>query len=118
MMNITLRGKLLIDSLYFVKVSSKGQRKLLVHSVLDESTADRTRTIIPIYVVDPKIQSFILENTWMDGCEVEIFGEFKIIPTSIKATPDMVEAFVELNSPQHHIRFHDISSIKQTRLRA
>jgi hypothetical protein len=118
MMNITLHGKLLIDSLYFVKVGSNGQRKLLVHSVLDENTSDRTQTIIPIYIIEPKIQSFILENTGMDGCEVEIFGEFKVMPTSVKTTPDIVEAFVELNSPKHHIRLYDINSIKKTRLRA
>jgi hypothetical protein len=119
MINLTLKGKLLIEPLYYTKYGKDGLKKILVHVIFEEQNTSERHTpqiyfpIFPVYIVDPKIQTFIHENMGMDGCEVEIFGELKVKPSFVKSPPDRAETFLELNSSEHYIKLIEIERLKK-----
>lgn len=118
MINISLQGKLLIDSLYFIRLGKDGKRKVLVHLVLSENKAERTHSIIPVYITSDTIQDFIFQNLGLDGAFVEVKGEFKVRPTFVKNSIDSAESFIELSTKNHHIKLIEDKAIKRSRLSA
>jgi hypothetical protein len=119
MINLTFKGKLLIEPLYYLKYGKDGLKKILVHVIFEEQHKSTRQTpeiyfpIFPVYIVDPKLQDFINENMGMNGCEVEIFGELKVKPSFVKSPPDRAETFLELNSSEHYIKFIESERLKK-----
>lgn len=119
MINLTLKGKLLIEPLYYSKYGKDGLKKIVVHIILEEQHKNLKQTpeiyfsIFPVYIVDQKLQDFINENMGMDGCEVEIFGELKVKPSFVKNPPDRAETFLELNTSEHYIKLIVTEKLKK-----